>query len=85
MPANISPLTKPTAPPPPEQVSVVHFPRADGRRREADGVRVGAGDALVRLVAVHLGDEARVHRRHEGVEAVGVEQRQRLPTWRKDC
>ena len=55
------------------------FPSADGRRREADGVRVGAGDALVELVAVHLDHEPHVHGRHEDVEAVGVEQRYRLP------
>ena len=58
------------------------FPSADGRRREADGVRVGAGDALVELVAVHLGHEPRVHGRDEDVEAVGVEQRYGLPAVR---
>ena len=61
-------------------VSVVHSPSADGRRRrEAHGVRVGAGDALVQLVAVHLGHCPHVHGRDENVEAVRVKQRYGLP------
>ena len=66
----------------PEQVMslyVLHSPSADGRSREANGVRVGAGDAFVQLVTVHLGNEPHVHGRNENVEAVSVEQRYGLP------
>ena len=52
---------------------VLHSPSVDGRSSEANGVRVGAGDAFVQLVTVHLGNEPHVHGRDENVEAVSVE------------
>ena len=59
-------------------------PCADGRGRVADGVRVGAGDAFVELVSVHLHNEPRIHGRDERVETVSVEERYGLPTAQKN-